>query len=527
MSQVLPAHPGLTMQRIKRWVFPFLISGVTGASVYLGAPPVAVALGLFALLLLWSPGRTHDALTDRVNTDQTDAAPATISATASDIAIGSADASHFLDGIQHHLADQNAVAGNILTRVGQLEESSTHLKSAMSETSTRVMQAGREAEAGRADMARVQSVRGEQRDKLAHCQALMDELNRRSSSIEDVIATINRLADQTNLLALNAAIEAARAGDQGRGFAVVADEVRSLAQQTTAATESIQDVLGTMQRQSGDADQALQALLGADEDLSDVLTTIGAKLDDVSEVMTQAQGQVETMADAQETTAASSQGISHEVEQLHQSMHDIEQAIGESSRRILQLSEGVETIFTQLRHYPIDDLHRTHAAVAVEAARSVGQMFEQAIAAGEIDEEALFRFDYDPIPDTDPLKYHTPFDAFTDRCLPALQEPILERYPHIVFAGAVDLNGYFPTHNRKFSQPLTGDYERDVAGNRTKRIFQDRTGQRCGSHQEPFLLQTYKRDTGEVMHDVSAPIYVNGRHWGGFRVGYRSQAATD
>jgi len=38
-------------------------------------------------------------------------------------------------------------------------------------------------------------------------------------------------------------------------------------------------------------------------------------------------------------------------------------------------------------------------------------------------------------------------------------------------------------------------------------------------------LQTYKRDTGEVMHDLSVPIYVRGRHWGGFRVGYRSTVA--
>jgi len=28
----------------------------------------------------------------------------------------------------------------------------------------------------------------------------------------------------------------------------------------------------------------------------------------------------------------------------------------------------------------------------------------------------------------------------------------------------------------------------------------------------PFLLQTCKRDTGEVMHDLSVPIYVNDRH---------------
>ena len=84
------------------------------------------------------------------------------------------------------------------------------------------------------------------------------------------------------------------------------------------------------------------------------------------------------------------------------------------------------------------------------------------------------------------------------------------------------MNGYFPTHNRKFSKPMTGDYDVDLAQSRTKRIFDDRTGLRCGKNTESFLLQTYKRDTGEVMHDLSAPIYVKGRHWGGFRIGYKA-----
>ena len=152
-------------------------------------------------------------------------------------------------------------------------------------------------------------------------------------------------------------------------------------------------------------------------------------------------------------------------------------------------------------------------------------MFSDAIKAGQITREALFDRNYVPIPNTNPPKHTTKFDSFTDRALPALQEQLLVDLPQLAFAGAVDNNGYFPTHNKKFSKPLTGKYDVDIVNNRTKRIFNDRTGSRCGANTKPFLLQTYKRDTGEVMHDMSAPIYVDGRHWGGFRVGYRSSAA--
>jgi methyl-accepting chemotaxis protein len=92
-----------------------------------------------------------------------------------------------------------------------------------------------------------------------------------------------------------------------------------------------------------------------------------------------------------------------------------------------------------------------------------------------------------------------------------------------VFAIACTQQGYVPTHNQIFSQPLTGDVQVDTLHNRTKRKFADRTGIRCGSHQQAVLLQTYTRDTGELMHDLSVPIMVKGRHWGGLRLGYKPE----
>ncbi|MGQ9531439.1 MAG: methyl-accepting chemotaxis protein [Desulfotomaculales bacterium] len=150
--------------------------------------------------------------------------------------------------------------------------------------------------------------------------------------------------------------------------------------------------------------------------------------------------------------------------------------------------------------------------LARSGAEAGAQLLEDALARGELTVEQLFDTNYQLIPGTDPPKYHTAYDAYTDAHLLRVEDGYLQD-EHVVFAVAVDVNGYLPTHNTRFSQG-------DKLMNRTKRIFNDEVGLRAAQNTQPYLLQEYRRDTGEVMWDVSSPIYVQGRHWGAFRVGY-------
>ena len=353
-------------------------------------------------------------------------------------------------------------------------------------------------------------------------KAMLETLRSSAESIGSITTTINQLADQTNMLALNAAIEAARAGEQGRGFAVVADEVRDLAKKTTDATQGIDEVLSEINQCSQNSVMAIERVANAGDDMSQMITESSDLIKAASSASSEAASSMSVMKDTVDEHGEANRGISTNAMQLHENTKLLEVELGEVSEKVLALSHQTEDIFRQLQIFDLHNRNATVQRLAQETAKQIGQLFERAISEGRITQQALFDFNYQAVANTNPKKFTTGFDKFTDAELPPLQEPILQDNDFIIYAGAVDINGYFPTHNKKFSKPLTGDYETDLAQSRTKRIFNDYTGSRCGSNTESFLLQTYKRDTGEVMHDLSAPIFVNNRHWGGFRIGYKA-----
>ncbi len=158
---------------------------------------------------------------------------------------------------------------------------------------------------------------------------------------------------------------------------------------------------------------------------------------------------------------------------------------------------------------------------ANDLSRRVAARMERWISDKETTEERLFSFFYYPMAQTDPPKYTTDWDQLSDRDLLALEEAVLNKSASILYAIVCDKNGYVPTHNQRYSLPLTGNAANDLINNRTKRIYQDLTGLASARNEATFLIQRYQRDTGEAMAEFSVPVYVHGTHWGAVRIGYR------
>lgn len=355
-----------------------------------------------------------------------------------------------------------------------------------------------------------------------NASGIIENLESKSQQIQQITSVISGIAEQTNLLALNAAIEAARAGDQGRGFAVVADEVRALAGKTAEATDEI----GTMVHEIGqDVNRAVNTMSGLVKAIGEGTTRtekVGDQLANIFQHSESMQERVSNIARGSEENYVEVNQISTAINSASNHLSETERNIQDMAEQAQALSTMAESIHAHLMNFGLDTIHSHVYDIGKKAAADIGAVFEQAIKSGQLSQDAIFDRDYQPISGSNPQKYSTRFDSFTDNALPSIQEPILKANDYMAYAGAVDNNGYFPTHNNIFCQPITGNYDKDFVNNRTKRIFNDPTGIRCGTNTEPFLLQTYKRDTGEVMHDLSVPILVNGRHWGGFRIGYRA-----
>lgn len=165
-----------------------------------------------------------------------------------------------------------------------------------------------------------------------------------SQEIGNVIKVISSIAQQTNLLALNATIEAARAGDAGKGFAVVANEVKELAKQTAKATEDITNRIGSIQKDTTGAVEAIGGISQVIEKLNGISIAIAASIEEqtattneVARVVKESNTGVESIADvvksvsgaAKQSSAGASQTLdaARSLTQLAEKLKDLVKSI--------------------------------------------------------------------------------------------------------------------------------------------------------------------------------------------------------
>jgi len=352
---------------------------------------------------------------------------------------------------------------------------------------------------------------------LNEFSTLVSALNERSSNIKSVVGLIQQISSQTNLLALNAAIEAARAGESGRGFAVVADEVRTLAQNVSRAT--------------GDISQNIDAMLKEVSTTHEQTARISQSARETQVVVERATGHFETMISDFESTngklaeiaehiqqvADANIGINDRVTQIHADSQAIDQRMQRSATATRDLSAVAERVQTLLGRFVLGE---GELDAAITRATGCRDALQARLATLQREGVNLFDQNYKLIPNTDPKQYLT---GYTERFAQICQEEIdrlTKGTPGGIVTFIVDTKGYCPVNNSWVSKAPTGDRAVDLPVCRNKRMFSDPVGLRAASNTQRFLLQTYLRDTGEIMTEIDVPFFFEGRHWGNMRMGF-------
>jgi methyl-accepting chemotaxis protein len=110
----------------------------------------------------------------------------------------------------------------------------------------------------------------------------INRLTEQIKQIDSILQLINDITSQINLLSLNAAIEAARAGEHGRGFAVVAAEVKNLASKARNATETIENVVMSVQK---DSKKTADSINSANNEIIDGVKSVNKTLDALNTII--------------------------------------------------------------------------------------------------------------------------------------------------------------------------------------------------------------------------------------------------
>jgi len=527
MGTAVPPQP--VVRGLPGWLMPLLQSAAL-VLVLLGLAfaslPIYLCLPI-ALLVIWLPGL--------MNRTSRTAPPATadaigeltrdLSYTTSHNALSAAGVAYSVKQLAARVQSQLGAAKQIVSSAEVMISTEKVTSQLSREALQAASQAHQRSTEGREVLAQ-SIIRMHQLSQRANAsRELIEALSQRSEEIQRVTLVIQSIASQTNLLALNAAIEAARAGEHGRGFAVVADEVRGLAGRTATATDEVGVMVADIQQRTAQVVEQIRQLSADLHTGVEQVEHAGEHLENIAGLAAGVEGQVNEIAQGTDNNRAQLDSLFHAVEQMRSDLIVSDQQTRQLADAAVQMEGQAETISERLAEVGLDDYHQRIYDLAREGASRIAAQFEADVQQNRISLDDLFDRSYTLIPNTSPSKYHSRFDGYTDQVLPAIQEALLPRHEGLVFAIACTPQGYVPTHNKAFSQALTGDAQVDAVQNRTKRKFEDRTGIRCGSHQQAVLLQTYTRDTGELMHDLSVPIMVRGRHWGGLRLGYKPEGA--
>lgn len=161
----------------------------------------------------------------------------------------------------------------------------------------------------------------------------MNDINKSSNNIADIIKIIDSIANQTNLLALNAAIESARAGEAGKGFSVVASEIRDLANNSSQTVKKIEEMIKeclinvekgqTMAQQTAEAFHSIIRSVEETSQITNILLESSEQQKIDIEEMVDGTNQLSRVIDSNSSISQESAAVAEELEKQAENLKEL------------------------------------------------------------------------------------------------------------------------------------------------------------------------------------------------------------
>lgn len=340
----------------------------------------------------------------------------------------------------------------------------------------------------------------------------VEQLETTSENIRAILGTVQGFAAQTNMLALNAAIEAARAGEQGRGFAVVADEVRDLAVKVRGSADEIGALLEEMISVVSKTSSGTERMIS---ETGQARTAIDKSAGEFKQMVN---GFESTHTDLLQVSAAAEQ-LSVNNQDIRSRSHEIRELGGRIRKDMEQnndqthaLVESTDKALHKLCQFRIG---RGPLEQVLEILEQRRDRLEPALGQLQASGVNMFDRNHQAIPGTNPIKFDVSYARAFQQACQHLIDAWASEEDGALYCLPLDSKGYVAVHRSELSQEPTGDPAVDLAKSRHMRFFQSRDIPYMGR----FRLQSYLRDTGEVMFNLSVPVHIAGQYWGGLFMG--------